>query len=184
MPTSPDPNSPFMAGRVEAALGVRAPGGPSMTGKPTPQVGDVSFPAPPGVMSAPPGRPAAPMGPAPAAAAPQGQPVQPKPAALQAGQPTDPVAAAMPTTPNAAALPPVPGASAATPLGVATRGADGQPQLSALTPEGAQRYRELVVQTRAALGPIPRVFRQTGLPEMPVEVGQWNYSPFTGQWSR
>jgi len=57
-----------------------------------------------------------------------------------------------------------------------------QPQLT-ITPEGAQRYRESVVRTREALGPMPSIFRSPGMPEMPVEPGRQNYNPFTGRWS-
>lgn len=62
-------------------------------------------------------------------------------------------------------------------------GTFGEAEL-AITPEGAQRYREASVRSREALGPLPRVFRTAGLPEMPVEPGKWNYSPFTGRWSQ
>lgn len=188
MPSAPNPDSPFMDSRLEATLGIRSPGGPSSAGKPGVQAGDVSFPAPPSPATAPPGRPSAPSGPAPIAA-----PATPTPAPAPA-QPAAPRqegasgTGATPTAPTAdgaqQALNGLPvGAAVATPLGVATTGPDGQQQLSSLSPEGAQRYREVAVQKRTELGPIPSVFRNPGvLPELPLEVGKWNYNPFTGQW--
>jgi hypothetical protein len=56
-----------------------------------------------------------------------------------------------------------------------------EPQLS-ITPEGAQRYRELVVRGREALGPLPNILRSPGMPELPFEPGKQNYNPFTGRW--
>lgn len=48
----------------------------------------------------------------------------------------------------------------------------------AMDPNAA--YRAHVVQLRERLGPVPSVFRQANLPELPVEAGRWNYNPFTG----
>lgn len=186
MPSAPNPDSPFMDSRVEAALGIRAPGSPSSAGKPGVQVGDVSFPAPPSVNTGAPGRPSAPSTPAPVAA--PSQPAQPAAASAQGGrQQGVSGSGTIPAAPSATgaqqALNGLPaGAAVATPLGVASTGPDGQQQLSSLTPEGAQRYREVVVQKRAELGPIPGIFRNPALGEMPVEVGRWNYNPFTGSW--
>jgi hypothetical protein len=170
MPTAPDPNSPYMDGRVQAEFG-REPGTPSSVGKPGPQAADFSFPAPPAPASAPPGRPAAPAQPAPTPGAP----------ALTAGAapPTTPA----PTTPM---LPTAPGAAPMLPpgtLSVNTVGADGTPH-SSITPEGDQRYRLAVVALREKLGPMPKVMRNPGAPELPVELGKWNYNPFTGQYSK
>jgi hypothetical protein len=183
MPTRPNPDSPFMDSRVEAAFGLRGAGTPSSAGKPGVQPADVSFPAAPGVATAPPGRPAAPTVPQPAGVTPPAAPGAPAPAPAAKpkaeGTPSEPAAPALPTAPGAAAVPP--SSSAATPLGVTSRDPLGN-VTTALSPEGGQRYREVAVQLRASLGPIPRVFRDPNLPEMPVEVGQWNYNPFTGQW--
>lgn len=101
--------------------------------------------------------------------------------------PTAPAAAPTP----AASLPPVtasvptaaqPGAAAAgvalPPIGVPRP--DGS---LALTPEGDMRYRQAVVAGREALGPVPRVFKHASLPELPYELGQHNWNPFTSSWS-
>lgn len=169
MPSQPNPDSPYLASRLQATLGVRAPGTPSAAGKPDVQAGRVSFPAPPAPASAPPGRPSNPVAPAPAA------PVTTAPVVPT----TPPAAPAAAPTPGAeagadAALPP----AAPPPMGV--------PQLDgslALTPEGDMRYRQAVVAGRQALGPVPRVFTHASLPELPYELGQANWNPFTSAWS-
>lgn len=202
MPSSPNANSPFMESRLQATFGVKAPGSPSSAGKPGVQAADVSFPAPPSPASAPPGRPAGPSAtptpapippppPPPPAPAPATAPAAPKPdgGGQSAGgemwpnaqAPQQPQQAGGEMWPNVSAPAPAPAPPA--PSVVAGVTALNQPQLS-LTPEGEQRYRQLVVRTREALGPMPNVFRMAGMPEMPVEPGRFNYNPFTGSWSK
>lgn len=55
-----DPNATGAARLQSMVQGARTPGSPSMAGKPDVQAGRVSFPAPPGLNTAPPGRPAQP----------------------------------------------------------------------------------------------------------------------------
>lgn len=146
------------------------------------QAADVSYPAPPGVASAPNGRPPQaqtptpimPTAPTPTATASTAPPAQQprQPAQGGAGAP------AAPAAPGAAAAPIAPAPSV-----VPTPGAFNEPQL-AITPEGAQRYREAVVRVRGQLGSLPRVFSHPSLPEMPVELGKWNWNPFTSMWAK
>lgn len=167
MPTTPDPNSPFLDTRLAAEFGMRMPGTPSSAGKPGPQAADLSFPAPPAVNTAPPGRPVEVAPPAPT---PQARPAQ-KPPTQQGAPP------AQPAQPGAQAMPP-PGQK--TQVGV---GADGS-VTHTLTPEGDLAYRQSVLRLREQLGPIPRVFMHPNLPELPVEPGVFNYNPFTDQFTR
>lgn len=167
MPTAPDPNSPYMASRVEAELGVRGPGMPTMAGKPGVQAANVAFPAPPSPASAPVGRPATARPPAPAAPAQQAPSV---PSAQPAAQAAPPPAAQPGQPAPAAPMQPAP-------LGIPT--ADGM----SLTPEGDMAYRQAVMRGRDDLGPVPKAFRHPTLPELPFELGKPNYSPFTGRWS-
>lgn len=62
MPTEVNPMDPNAtgAGRLQAMVGGREPGTPSVAGKPTPQAGRYSFPAPPAPATAPVGRPPSP----------------------------------------------------------------------------------------------------------------------------
>lgn len=190
MPTRPDPNSPYLPARLEATFGVSAPGTPSVAGLPTPQAADLSYPAPPAINTAPPGRPPAVKQPGqPAADAPApfaaGTIPPPPPQAGMLGAPgaaPGSVIGALPRQPSASELPA--GAAIATPMGTASRDAVTGEQSVALSPEGQQRYREAVVRKREELGPIPGVMRHPSLPEMPVELGKWNYSPFTNRWVR
>lgn len=175
MPTQPDPNSPYLASRVEAALGVRSPGTPTMAGKPGVQAADLTFPAPPAPATGQPGRPTTPQVPTPFAGTPQARTPAAKPgAAAKQPAPKSPGAApaSQPTQPAVA------------PLGVPVPSATGgaEPDL-ALTPEGDMRYRAAVLAGRDSLGPIPRVFRHASLPELPFELGRQNWNPFTGMWS-
>lgn len=175
MPSQPNPDSPYMASRVQSVLGVRAPGTPSAAGKPDVQAGRVSFPAPPAPASAPVGRPSNPVAPAPA------PPVStaPTPATLAPAPgmtPVQPVASPVTATPpDVTAQPPL---VQPPPLGLPRP--DGS---IALTPEGDMRYRQAVVAGRSALGPVPRVFTHASLPELPYELGQRNWNPFTSTWS-
>lgn len=177
MPSQPDPNSPFLASRAQAALGIRAPGDPSMAGQPGVQPGGFNFPAPPTPAGGIPGRPTMPAVPTPAApvpATPTPQTATPQAKSKQAG-----AEGGRPATGSPAPQP----QPAVAPLGVPVQSADGaaQPDL-ALTPEGDMRYRQAVLAGRDALGPIPRAFRHPTLPELPYELGSKNYNPFTGSW--
>lgn len=169
MPTQPDPDSPYMASRLEAALGVRSPGMPSLAGKPGVQAANVSYPAPPAVNTAQPGRPQAPRAPAPAAAVPQAR----TPTMEIPGQPqrVDMGTVGAPDGTSGAVPGVMPGQ-----LSVPT------PQGAMLTPEGDMRYRQAVMAGRERLGPIPKSMRHPTLPELPFELGRHNYNPFTGSW--
>lgn len=176
MASQPDPNSPFMPSRLQADFGIRQPGTPSAAGKPALTPGDVTFPTPPAVATSPIGRPPIPEAPAPPPGA------TPPPA----GSP--PTGAAPTATPPAAApegAPASPGAVAPTgsPLVVPTATA-GDGERFALSPEGDARYRDAVVSGRAAMGPVPSVFRNPNLPTMPFELGQSNFNPWTGQFTK
>lgn len=183
MPTAPSADSPFMPSRVEAALGVFPSGTAGASGKPGVQAADVSFPSPPGIATAPNGRPPGaqtptptmPTAPTPTATAATAPPTQQprQPAQGGAGAPPAPAA-----TPGAALAPVAPAPSV-----VPSTDAFNQPQL-AITPEGAQRYREAVVRVRGQLGSLPRIFSHPSLPEMPAEPGKWNWNPFTGSWAK
>lgn len=184
MPTRPDPNSPFLPARAEAVVD-STPGMPALAGKPSPQAADLSFPAPPAPASAPPGRPSTPPVPAPTAGPTTAQPPQPaKPAQpVQPQQPLGPgVVGASASPPQPAQIPPG-GLGISTPLGVARRDERGEPRLD-LSPEGDLRYREGIIRTRERLGPIPRVLRHPSLPQLPIQLGRWNYNPFTGQFQK
>lgn len=158
MPTFPTEDSPFMASRVGAALGVkRDPYSPSLAGKPTPQAADLSYPSPPAPPAAPVGRP--PNTP------------QPTPGSAQFGQWGQ--GAATPITPPAGA------GQAATPS-ASPQTAAADAAVAAAPGLDANTYRAQIVRLRDSLGPIPRVFRQPNMPELPVEPGRWNYNPFTG----
>jgi hypothetical protein len=167
MPSQPDPNSPYLPTQVQSDFGIHPPGTPSLAGKPTPQAADVTFPAPPAVASSPVGRPPTPGSPAPT---PTATPTVPMPTAppTAPGVPAAPAPAMPPTAPPLV----VPGASAAP---------GGDPRL-ALSPEGDARYRDAVVQGRAALGPVPTIMRNPNLPQMPFELGKRNYNVWTGQY--
>lgn len=178
MPTAPDPNSPFPAAQLQSTFGLRTPGMPSSVGKPGVQPADVTFPAPPGLATAPNGRPPttgqpSPFGEPPPSAPPQ----QPAPPAGEAqGQSEAPPGGAQE---QAQPLPPVP-----PPLTTPTiSAANGEPR-HALTHEGDARYRERVLQLRTSMGPIPSIFRNPNLPQMPAEVGKANFNPFTGQYTQ
>lgn len=175
MPSQPNADSPYLASRLQADMGVRVPGTPTSAGKPGAQAADLSFPAPPAPASAPAGRPPATPSPAPATPAAPATPgaAPARPAAPQA----QPGAAAAPTQPGAA-VPPAGPPVLGTPAGVDAQGN----QQFALSPDGDMRFRQAMVQRRADLGPLPRVFRHPSLPEMPVELGHANYNPFTGTW--
>ena len=191
MPSAPNADSPFMDSRLQATFGVKAPGSPSSAGKPGVQAADVSFPAPPAPASAPAGRPSATPTPTPIVAPPpppQSGEMWPDAHAKVAAPATPPQSGEMrpdasggqPTSQAPAGM--VPAVQPPVPSVVAGVTALNQPEL-VLTPEGAQRYRESVIRTREALGPMPNVFRNAGMPEMPVEPGRPNYNPFTGSWS-
>lgn len=175
MPSQPDPDSPFLASRLQATLGVRAPGTPTTSGQPGVQAGSVSYPAPPAPASGPVGRPANPQPAAPM------QPAQPKPMERQGeGQRVDmggQQPPGQPGTTNGAAPGQQPAAGPA-PLGYPEP--DGSTRL---TPEGDMRFRQAVMAGRDRLGPIPKSFRHPTLPEIPFELGKHNWNPFTSTWS-
>ena len=182
MPTGPDPDSPFLPSRVQSAFGVREPGTPTIAGQPNVQAGDVSYPAPPAVNTAIPGRPPETRTPTPS----PGLGAQPSARTGAASTPTSTGVAAtpipvLPHQPTPAELPL--GVSVSTPLGVASRGANNEPQLQ-LSPEGKARYQDAVMKTRRTLGPVPRIFAHPDLPQLDIQPGKWNYSPFTGSWSK
>lgn len=78
-----------------------------------------------------------------------------------------------------------PGTQVQTPYGTVTADPSTGQQNMALSPEGTQRYKEQKAALREKLGPMPRVFQNIpGVPEFPVELGGWNYNPFTGQSGR
>lgn len=176
MPSQPNPDSPYLSAQLESSLGVkRQPGEPSTTGQPGVTSGGFNFPAPPAVNSAPPGRPPAAPGPQ----APSGEvaaaPVTAKPAQPQPQSP-QPGGGGGTTLSQTGGLPP---GTLSTP----TVRPDGS-TANTLTPEGQQRYRESVVALRSRLGPMPNLFRHASLPEMPAELGQWNYNVFTGKFTK
>jgi hypothetical protein len=181
MPTMPDPSSPFMDSRVASEFD-HIPGLPSSAGKPGLQAGDVSFPAPPALNSAPVGRPPEVTPPTPMGAMPQAPP-----AAGQAppGQPAKPTGGTQPTQAGAGVTPQ--GQPAALlPGTLSTPSADPRTGVirETLTPEGQESYRQAVLKVRESLGGVPSVFKHPNLPEMEVVPGQWNYNPFTGKWSK
>lgn len=172
MPTAPDPNSPYIDNRLQAEFGMRDPGTPSSVGKPGPQMADISFPAPPAVNAALPGRPSD-----------AGAPVPPTARPKQLQRPTQAAAAVG----AGGSQPAQPGAAPVPPLGqktVATIDPSTGAVSHTLTPEGDMAYRQNIVKLRNQLGPIPRVFVHPTLPELPVEPGQWNLNPFTGQFTK
>lgn len=69
-----------------------------------------------------------------------------------------------------------------TPLGTVTANPQTGEQNMALSPDGQRVYKEKAVALREKLGPMPKIFQNVpGLPEFPVELGGWNYNPFTGR---
>lgn len=208
MPTKPRPDSPYLASRAQNMTGGRGAGDPTITGQPTPQPSVPNFPAPPTANTAPNGRPPNTRPPEPTPAPPQPiPPTNPITSATGTVPPPPPQAQPVPPPPSEAPAPPspvqggfrpfgstlplqlmkqptpaqlLPGQPVQTPHGVATRTANGDQELT-LSPEGQQRYKETVVRKRQELGPMPKVLQTIpGLPELPVEPGRWNYSPWTG----
>jgi hypothetical protein len=53
-----------------------------------------------------------------------------------------------------------------------------------LTPEGDARYREQTLKLRHDLGPIPSIFRNPSLPQIPAEIGKMNFNPFTNMYQK
>jgi hypothetical protein len=167
MPTAPDPNSPFLPARLEATLGINAPGTPGVAGNPTPQAaGPMAFPAPPAPATNFPGRPATPKAPTPLVGVPTASKTTATPAQAKPATPTQGATAEAQT-------------ATAVPGPKLTPGADGS---LAVTPEGDMAYRQAVLAGRDRLGPIPKLFRHPTLPEVPFQLGTHNYNPFTGAW--
>jgi hypothetical protein len=167
MPTAPDPNSPFLPARLEATLGVNAPGTPGMAGNPGVQAAGVQFPAPPAPNTGFPGRPTTPKAATPTAAVPTASKSTAPPS--QAKKPSGGVQSG---AQGEQPLAPVPGPKV-------VPGSDGS---LGITPEGDMAYRQAVVAGRASLGPIPKLFRHPSIPELPFELGGHNWNPFTGTW--
>lgn len=136
MPTAINPDNPSAtgAGRLQAMVGGRDPGTPSTAGKPTPQPGRYSFPAPPAVPAAPVGRPpdgarAAMSGAAPAPSTPS--PGTPAPAPGVAPTPAAPSPAAATPPPVPGSPQPAPGAGSSTTAGVGAPAAPPAPVMDA-----------------------------------------------------
>jgi hypothetical protein len=87
----------------------------------------------------------------------------------------------MPRIPKPGEAPP--GAVVQTPFGTVEEDQTGNSKL-ALSPEGTQKYKETKAALRKKLGPMPASLTAPGMPELPIEVGQWNYNPFTGRMER
>jgi hypothetical protein len=76
-----------------------------------------------------------------------------------------------------------PGAVVQTPYGTVEDDGSGTSKL-ALSEEGKVRYKEAKAALRKKLGAMPASLSAPGMPEFPVELGQYNYNPFTGKMER
>jgi hypothetical protein len=76
-----------------------------------------------------------------------------------------------------------PGAVVQTPYGTVEDDGSGTGKLT-LSPEGTQKYKEAKASLRKKLGPMPASLSGPGMPEFPIELGQYNYNPFTGRTER
>lgn len=212
MPSMPRADSPYADSQVNRLLGARMPGTPSTAGKAGGvQPAKVSFPAPPGLQAGAPGRPPSTPGPTPGAGTPSPTPapapstpaapgvgsqqsVQAK--AMQGQQPGQAPPAdqnmggvqsgiqglAMDRMPAPGEM--LPGTSVQTPFGTARKDPQTGASKLTLSPEGQQKYREAKAKLRQKLGPLPGLLQNPGMPQLPVEVGQFNYNPFTGKMER
>jgi hypothetical protein len=77
-----------------------------------------------------------------------------------------------------------PGAEVQTPLGVSRQDPTTGAETTTLSPEGQQQFKMKKAALRKKLGPLPELLNAPGMPEFPVEVGQWNYNPFSGKMER
>ena len=96
---------------------------------------------------------------------------------MQSGQPI----INMSRMPRAGETPP--GAIVQTPFGTVEQDDQGSNKLT-LSPEGKARYKEAKASLRKKLGAMPESLSGPGMPEMPIELGQYNYNPFTGRMER
>jgi len=210
MPSTPSADSPFpeSQNKREGLSPSDLPGMPSTAGKAGGvQTGSLSFPNPPAPDSAAPGRPPTSTGPVPGVATPSppaadpaapgaGSSEPPVPNAGQSangGQPTNPDGTDangvqtgpplhnMPKLPAPEQIPP--GAVVQTPFGTVEEDETGNSSL-ALNPEGTLKFKQAKAALRTKLGPMPASLSGPGMPEMPLELGQWNYNPFTGRQER
>lgn len=178
MATQPDPDSPFLASRLESALGVSAPGTPGVAGNPTPQAAGVNFPAPPTPAMGIPGRP--PNATASPKSRQSGVPGPNVPPSIVPTAPVPPNMAPATTTPQAQVVPGTPATNAGGVSAVPQAG--GAPISDPNAADTDAQYRAAVLKGRTDLGPIPRLFRHPSLPDMPFTPGQHNFNPFTGAW--
>ena len=76
-----------------------------------------------------------------------------------------------------------PGTVVQTPYGTVEDDGQGGSSL-ALSPEGTLKYKEAKASLRKKLGAMPAGLDRPGMPQFPVELGQYNYNPFTGAMER
>ena len=76
-----------------------------------------------------------------------------------------------------------PGTVVQTPFGTVEDTGDGSSKL-ALSPEGTAKYKAAKAGLRKKLGAMPSNLSKPGMPDFPVELGQYNYNPFTGSMER
>jgi len=76
-----------------------------------------------------------------------------------------------------------PGTTVQTPFGTVEDDGTGTSSM-ALSPEGTQKYKEAKAALRKKLGAMPAGLDLPGMPEFPIELGQWNFNPFTGKQER
>lgn len=67
-----------------------------------------------------------------------------------------------------------------TPYGTARQDPETGASKLTLSPEGQQKYKEAKAALRKKLGDLPASLSMPGMPEFPVELGQYNYNPFSG----
>lgn len=176
-------------GRPPSVAPAPAPGGvsnPSMASAPARpgSSGAGGFPTPPVPQPPQPAKTTQPVSvasvPAPGAPTP---PAAPQVDALGNPIPTGPPVVQSSRIPGAGSIAATqpPGTQVQTPYGTVEADPSGK-QTTTLSPEGQQRYKEQKAALRQKLGPMPKVFQGLpGLPEFPIELGSWNYNPFTGQ---
>lgn len=190
-----EPGSPSMAGKpgVQAgrfsfppppAVNTAPPGRPAT---PAPQPGipapgaAPSSAAPPQAAATPPSTPGSPQ-PAPGAGSSQTKGVgapeaPPAPTVDQNGQATQTFASA--TIPKPGSV--QPGTSVQTPFGTATHNPATGGSALALDANGQQKYKESMAALRSKFT-VPRVMKgMTGLPEMELKLGVFNFDPFSGR---
>lgn len=139
MPTDIQPDSPNAtgAGRLQAMVGGREPGTPSMAGKPGVQAGRHSFPAPPAPNTAPAGKPPDGARKAMGGTTTPQQPGTPAPGAAPSSAPPQ-SAGAPPPTPGSPQ--PAPGAGSQTTQGTGAPAAPAPPALDAMGGAATQTF--------------------------------------------